>query len=215
MDILSAVALVKNGIERILSAFTDAASETGHRDRFWIIVEGLKEYENGPYQLPFACISLLNCLITNNEDFDQRFHLRSEIYRTADAAETIRFGKIATDVEKLIQEEKFIGTELENETASVTPSGRPLSVNASAVNIQQQTVPIKIKFLSWFNTFFCAKDNDFEEFFSRFENIRFDFDNVDECFKILRNSVVDTPVEPLFLSIIQLLLYIRDDTYTK
>ena len=71
------------------------------------------------------------------------------------------------------------------------------------------------KFLSLFQTFFTSKDEDFDEFANRFENIRFDFDNVDDCFKILRNSMVNTPVEPIFLSIHQLLLYIRDDPYTK
>lgn len=55
------------------------------------------------------------------------------------------------------------------------------------------------------------KDSDFEELSSRFDNVRLDMDDINDCFEILRNTVNDTPAEPYFLSILQHLLYIRDD----
>lgn len=212
LEILSVVALVKHGVERILNAFTDAAYENNLKERFWILVEGLKDHKNGQNQLAISCIQLLNCLITNHDDFEQRFHLRSEIYRTSDSSGTVDFRKIASDIEKLLQEEKSLHPELESECT--TTNNRPASMTISNSTLAPTLSPQK-KFLSLFQTFFTSKDEDFDEFANRFENIRFDFDNVDDCFKILRNSMVNTPVEPIFLSIHQLLLYIRDDPYTK
>lgn len=59
------------------------------------------------------------------------------------------------------------------------------------------------------------RDEDFEEFSSRFDNIRLEIDDINDCFEILRNTVVDTSAEPYFLSILQHLLYIRDDYLYK
>lgn len=59
------------------------------------------------------------------------------------------------------------------------------------------------------------RDEDFEEFSSRFDNIRLEIDDINDCFEILRNTVVDTTAEPYFLSILQHLLYIRDDYLYK
>lgn len=59
------------------------------------------------------------------------------------------------------------------------------------------------------------RDEDFEEFSSRFDNIRLEIDDINDCYEILRNTVVDTSAEPYFLSILQHLLYIRDDYLYK
>ncbi|KAL1117746.1 hypothetical protein AAG570_004061 [Ranatra chinensis] len=55
------------------------------------------------------------------------------------------------------------------------------------------------------------KNDDFEEFVQKFDNVRFDMDDVNDCFEILKNGVMDTQSEPYFLSILQHLLFIRDD----
>lgn len=62
-----------------------------------------------------------------------------------------------------------------------------------------------------FQIFINEKESDFEDLSSRFDNVRLDIDDLNECFDILKNTVVDTPAEPYFLSILQHLLYIRDD----
>jgi len=55
------------------------------------------------------------------------------------------------------------------------------------------------------------KEEDFDEFAHRFDNIRVELDDVNEVFELVRNSVMDTAAEPFFLSILQHLLCIRDD----
>jgi len=55
------------------------------------------------------------------------------------------------------------------------------------------------------------KEEDFDEFAHRFDNIRLELDDVNEVFELVRNSVLDTAAEPFFLSILQHLLCIRDD----
>lgn len=60
-----------------------------------------------------------------------------------------------------------------------------------------------------------AKDEDFEELSQRYENIRFDLDDVNECFQLIYNSVKNTPAEAHLLSILQHLLLIRDDTFAR
>jgi len=59
------------------------------------------------------------------------------------------------------------------------------------------------------------RDEDFYEFAQRFDNMRLDLDDTVECFDVLRNSVVETPSEPFLLSILQHLLFIRDDPNVK
>lgn len=62
-----------------------------------------------------------------------------------------------------------------------------------------------------FKIFNEIREDDFEEFFQRFDNVRFEMDDINDCFEVLKNLVVDTASEPYFLSILQHLLYIRDD----
>lgn len=62
-----------------------------------------------------------------------------------------------------------------------------------------------------FKIFNETREEDFEEFIQRFDNVRFELDDISDCFEVLKNLVVDTDAEPFFLSILQHLLYIRDD----
>merc|ERR1719187_222317 len=55
------------------------------------------------------------------------------------------------------------------------------------------------------------KEEDFDEFAQRFDNIRLELDDVNECFELVKNLVMDTPAEPYFLSVLQHLVCIRDD----
>ncbi|CAB0007521.1 unnamed protein product [Nesidiocoris tenuis] len=59
------------------------------------------------------------------------------------------------------------------------------------------------------------KEEDFDEFSSRFDNLRLDFDDVNECFEVVKNITLDTPSEPYLLSILQHLLFIRDDHFIR
>ena len=43
----------------------------------------------------------------------------------------------------------------------------------------------------------------------RFDNIRLELDDVNECFELVKNLVMDTPAEPYFLSVLQHLVCIR------
>ncbi|XP_061165024.1 protein diaphanous homolog 2-like isoform X2 [Saccostrea echinata] len=59
------------------------------------------------------------------------------------------------------------------------------------------------------------QDEDFEEFSHRYDNIRVEFEDPQQCFTLIQNSVKDTIAEPYFLSILQHLLCIRDDMFSR
>jgi len=61
------------------------------------------------------------------------------------------------------------------------------------------------------NIFNVHKEDDYEELIQRFDNVRMDFDDVADCFDVIKNIVADTPAEPYLLSILQHLLFIKDD----
>lgn len=42
-----------------------------------------------------------------------------------------------------------------------------------------------------------------------------EIDDINDCFEVLKNTTLDTPAEPYFLSILQHLLFIRDDYYIR
>lgn len=62
-----------------------------------------------------------------------------------------------------------------------------------------------------FKIFNEIREDDFEEFSQRFDNVRLEMDDMNDCFEVLKNIVVDTASEPFLLSILQHLLFIRDD----
>ena len=59
------------------------------------------------------------------------------------------------------------------------------------------------------------KEEDFDEFAQRFDNIRLELDDVNECFELIKNLVMDSPAEPYFLSVLQHLVCIRDDAQIR
>ena len=63
--------------------------------------------------------------------------------------------------------------------------------------------------------FYDSRDEDFDEFAQRFDNIRLELDDVDECFELIKNLVMDTAAEPYFLSVLQHLVCIRDDAQIR
>lgn len=62
-----------------------------------------------------------------------------------------------------------------------------------------------------FKIFNEIREDDFEEFSQRFDNVRLEMDDMNDCFEVLKNIVGETSAEPYLLSIMQHLLYIRDD----
>ncbi|XP_059080530.1 protein diaphanous-like isoform X3 [Tigriopus californicus] len=65
------------------------------------------------------------------------------------------------------------------------------------------------------SVFSSEREADFEEFASRFDNIRLEIDDVNECFELVKNLVLDTAGEPYLLSILQHFLCIRDDVLIR
>ena len=63
--------------------------------------------------------------------------------------------------------------------------------------------------------FYGHRDEDFDEFAQRFDSVRLELDDVNECFELIKNTVLDSQAEPFFLSILQHLLCIRDDIHIK
>ena len=62
-----------------------------------------------------------------------------------------------------------------------------------------------------FKIFNSFREDDYEEFSSRFDHVRLEIDDINDCFELCKNLVVDTSAEPYLLSILQHLLFIRDD----
>ncbi|KAG4070818.1 hypothetical protein HA402_011044 [Bradysia odoriphaga] len=62
-----------------------------------------------------------------------------------------------------------------------------------------------------FKIFNEIREDDFEELSQRFDSVRLELDDMNDCFEVLKNLVADSPSEPYFLSILQHLLFIRDD----
>ncbi|XP_052277098.1 protein diaphanous homolog 2-like isoform X5 [Dreissena polymorpha] len=58
-------------------------------------------------------------------------------------------------------------------------------------------------------------DEDYDEFSHRYENARIEFDDPEQCFQLINNTVRDTVAGPYFLSILQHLLCVRDDLYAR
>ncbi|XP_050531223.1 protein diaphanous [Daktulosphaira vitifoliae] len=65
------------------------------------------------------------------------------------------------------------------------------------------------------NIFNSHKDDDHEALAQRFNGASADYDDPSDCFEVLRNAVADTPAEPLLLSILQHMLFIRDDPVVR
>lgn len=65
--------------------------------------------------------------------------------------------------------------------------------------------------LKHYKIFNEIREDDFEEFSQRFDNVRLEMDDMNDCFEVLKNLIVDSSAEPYFLSILQHLLFIRDD----
>ncbi|XP_076246123.1 diaphanous related formin 1 isoform X2 [Calliopsis andreniformis] len=59
------------------------------------------------------------------------------------------------------------------------------------------------------------KEEDYEEFVQRFDHVRLELDDVNDCFEVVKNMVMETPAEPYFLSILQHLLFVRDDALVR
>jgi len=59
------------------------------------------------------------------------------------------------------------------------------------------------------------RDDDTTEFQQRFTDIKINFEDRNEIYQIITNLIQDTPSEPMFLSILQHLLLIRDDVHAR
>lgn len=66
------------------------------------------------------------------------------------------------------------------------------------------------------NVFNEHRENDFAEWIEKFDTtVRVELDDVNECFEMLKQLVMESPAEPYFLSILQHLLFIRDDHFIR
>lgn len=66
-----------------------------------------------------------------------------------------------------------------------------------------------------FKIFNDLREDDYEEFSAKFDHVRVELDDLNDCFELLKNLVTDTQSEPFFLSILQHLLFIKDDHLYK
>jgi diaphanous 2 len=62
---------------------------------------------------------------------------------------------------------------------------------------------------------FGLQEEDYDELLQKFDHLRFEMEDSGECFEMLKNLTTDSPAEPYFLSILQHLLFIRDDVLIR
>ena len=59
------------------------------------------------------------------------------------------------------------------------------------------------------------KEDDAEDFSQRTENIRVEFDDQEDCYHHITNSIANTQTENYFLSILQHLMFVREDPFVR
>ncbi|XP_054162866.1 protein diaphanous homolog 2-like isoform X2 [Oppia nitens] len=193
-EMLAALCLVNkdgiNGHDKVLEAMTICSEINNNNDnRFGPIIEGMRNTSN--VSLRLACMQLINALITNNDDFDFRMHLRNEFFRNG------FYDLWDNSLLPLIQPHN------ESEEMPVVMLKGLLTKTAND------------KLIDMINVFNNAKDEDFEELTQRYENIRFELEDMDDCYHLIKNSVSNTTADSHLLSIFQHLLLIRDDAYSR
>ncbi|OQV13857.1 Protein diaphanous [Hypsibius exemplaris] len=65
------------------------------------------------------------------------------------------------------------------------------------------------------NAFREHQEEDVEEMASRYDNLRIAFDDVDDCYDLLKSTLLNTPSEPYFLSMMQHLLFVTDQAEVR
>lgn len=59
------------------------------------------------------------------------------------------------------------------------------------------------------------KEDDADDFSQRTENIRVEFEDIEDCYHLITNSLANTQTENYFLSILQHLMFIREDPFVR
>ena len=161
------------------------AGEMKGGDRFTPIVQGLMLRNNE--QLRTNCLILINAIITSTDDLDFRMHLRNEFMRVG-----------LMDVLDVRKNALVLEVEITH---------FPIFQNLDSNSSEELRVQLKV--------FYEHRDEDFDEFGQRFDNIRLELDDINECFELIKNMVMDTPAEPYLLSMFQHFLCIRDDVQIR
>ena len=65
------------------------------------------------------------------------------------------------------------------------------------------------------NVLLGHRDDDADDFSQRTENIRVEFEDLEDCFHLITNSISNSQTENYFLSILQHLLFIREDPFVR
>lgn len=76
-------------------------------------------------------------------------------------------------------------------------------------NDASEDVTVQMKIFNY------TKEEDYYELVQRFDNVRLELDDVNDCFEVIKNLVMESTAEPYFLSILQHLLFIRDDAQIR
>ena len=80
---------------------------------------------------------------------------------------------------------------------------QPLSIFQNLESSASEVLQVQLK------VFYENRDDDSDEFAQRFDNVRLELDDINECFELVKNMVMDTPAEPYFLSIFQVMEVLR------
>ncbi|KAF4519233.1 hypothetical protein B566_EDAN009794 [Ephemera danica] len=187
--ILAAICLLPDGHDKALEAIT-IAGEMESKDRFQGIVRGLmlKNSES----LRIGCMQLINSLVATPDELDFRIHLRNE---EEDADEMMqRFDHLRFELEDIHDCYEVI----KNLVVDTAAEPYFLSILQHLLFIRDDPV-IRLA------------EEDADEMMQRFDHLRFELEDIHDCYEVIKNLVVDTAAEPYFLSILQHLLFIRDD----
>nr|XP_032525626.1 protein diaphanous-like [Danaus plexippus plexippus] len=183
--VLAAICLIPNGHEKVLEAIT-MAGESSRRPRLLPIIEGLSP--KAPESLKNGCISII---------------LTWSARETSAARSGRTWSATSKQTERIAQ----------YRTASSCCAVPRLRPDHCAAQQQyhamclEATDSLSISLLLSTSVYLCLLPSEL----GLFRNSRVDFHDVNECFELVKNLVVETPAEPYLLSILQHLLFIRDD----
>lgn len=139
-------------------------------------------------QLRTNCLTLINAIITAPDDLDFRMHLRNEFMRVGLVDVLYTLDREGSPEELQLQLKVFY----EHRDEDFDEFAQRYKSTGSSIYEQV------------FKVFFIF----------RFDNLRLDLDDVNECFELIKNTVMDTSAEPYFLSVLQVKFHVAKPLYS-
>ncbi|KAI3351736.1 hypothetical protein L3Q82_020569 [Scortum barcoo] len=210
VKLLSAISILEhpeNLHERVLEAITEEA-ERQDIERFQPLLSGMNNHN---IALKGGCMQLINALISRAEELDFRIHIRSELLRLGlrDQLTEVRM----IENEELRVQLTVFDEQAEDDSEDLKARLDDIRIEMEYPSAGQNCPSVKIVW-GYFLTLRIYRKQLFYSLCYLSLNW-FCFSDVREVFEILVNTVKDSKAESHFLSLMQHLLLIRNDYWSR